>query len=109
VSVTDLWQAYFISEFGTESQIGPVSNEYLNRYVTEEDERDLDARDGEGGRYGNYEYGQDTMGTKHMTLSKEYFVQQKEREETRESLQFWLWQKKKASNEFLPRKYAACN
>lgn len=73
-----------------QSQIGPIANEYLNRYVTEEDERDLLGRDGDGRRYGSYEFGQDTFGTKHQDLSKEYFVEQKQREETRESLQFWL-------------------
>jgi hypothetical protein len=74
----------------SESQIGPIANEYLNRYVTEEDERDLQARDGDGRRYGNYEYGQDTFGTKHQDISKDYLMEQKGREETRESAQFWL-------------------
>jgi hypothetical protein len=74
----------------TESQIGPVANEYINRYVNEEDERDIKARDGDGRLYGGYEYGQDTMGTKHQNVSREYLAEQKEREETRESLQFWL-------------------
>ena len=74
----------------TESQIGPVANSYLSQYVTEEDERDVSARDGEGGRYGNYEYGEETLRTKHADLSKEFLSKQKGGDETRASLQFWL-------------------